>query len=63
MTAVPTQEAPAMLAVLLSVALSAAATPTGVTLTGVVSDKAGRPLPGATVFVRMAAPRKGGGVL
>jgi hypothetical protein len=50
-----------MLAVLVSAALSA--TPAGVTLTGVVSDKAGRPLPGATVFVRMAAPRKGVGVL
>jgi hypothetical protein len=52
-----------MLVVLVSAALSAGATPTGVTLTGVVSDKAGRPLPGATVFVRMATPRKGVGVL
>jgi hypothetical protein len=34
-----------------------------VTLTGVVADKAGRPVPKATVFVRTAAPRKGVGVL
>jgi hypothetical protein len=28
-----------------------------------VQDKAGRPVPRATVFVRTAAPRKGVGVL
>ena len=33
------------------------------TLTGVVRDDAGRPLTGATVFVRTAAPHKGVGVL
>jgi protocatechuate 3,4-dioxygenase beta subunit len=43
--------------------LSADPAPEGLTLTGVVTDKSGRPLPGATVFVRTAAPRKGVGVL
>jgi hypothetical protein len=62
MTAVLTKEAPAMLAVLVSAALWAG-TPQGVTLSGVVTDRAGHPLPAATVFVRTAAPRKGVGVL
>jgi hypothetical protein len=35
----------------------------GLTLSGVVQDAAGRPLPKATVFIRTAAPRKGVGVL
>jgi hypothetical protein len=52
-----------MLALLVAAALSAEPTPKGVTLTGVVQDKAGRPVPKATVFVRTAAPRKGVGVL
>jgi hypothetical protein len=32
-------------------------------LTGVVQDEKGSPLPKATVFIRTAAPRKGVGVL
>jgi hypothetical protein len=52
-----------MLAFVLAAALTAEPAPRGLTLTGVVTDKAGRPLPGATVFVRTAAPRKGVGVL
>jgi hypothetical protein len=35
----------------------------GPTLSGVVEDATGRPLPKATVFIRTAAPRKGVGVL
>jgi hypothetical protein len=35
----------------------------GPTLSGVVEDASGRPLPKATVFIRTAAPRKGVGVL
>jgi hypothetical protein len=51
-----------MLALLATVALAAdpAARPA---ITGVVQDDKGRPLAGATVFVRTAAPRKGVGVL
>jgi protocatechuate 3,4-dioxygenase beta subunit len=52
-----------VLALLLAAALSADPTPKGLTLTGVVRDKAGRPVPNATVFVRTAAPRRGVGVL
>jgi protocatechuate 3,4-dioxygenase beta subunit len=54
-----------MLALILAAALPAAPVPThqGMTLTGTVKDKAGRPVPKATVFVRTAAPRKGVGVL
>jgi hypothetical protein len=35
----------------------------GATLTGVVTDSSGRPLPKTTVFIRTAAPRQGVGVL
>ena len=52
-----------LLALLVAAALSADPAPKGLTLTGVVQDKAGRPVPRATVFVRTAAPRKGVGVL
>jgi hypothetical protein len=52
-----------MLAFVVAAALAPEPAAKGLTLTGVVSDKAGRPLPGATVFVRTAAPRKGVGVL
>jgi hypothetical protein len=52
-----------MLALLVAAAISADPPPKGLTLTGVVQDKAGRPVPRATVFVRTAAPRKGVGVL
>lgn len=51
-----------MFAVLVAAALSAPP-PAGLTLTGVVADKNGQPVKGATVFVRTAAPRKGVGVL
>jgi hypothetical protein len=52
-----------MLALLVAAALSADPAPKGLTLTGVVQDKAGRPVAKAAVFVRTAAPRKGVGVL
>jgi hypothetical protein len=52
-----------MFALLVATALSAELAPKGLTLTGVVKDKAGRPVAKATVFVRTAAPRKGVGVL
>nr|AHZ45658.1 dioxygenase [uncultured bacterium] len=42
---------------------STLAFPQTLTLTGVVQDAAGKPLAGATVFIRTAAPRKGVGVL
>jgi hypothetical protein len=48
---------------MLALVVAAALAPKGLTLTGIVTDKEGRPLPGATVFVRTAAPRKGVGVL
>jgi hypothetical protein len=38
-------------------------TPSRPTLSGVVQDALGRPLPKATVFIRTAGPRKGIGVL
>ena len=47
----------------LVVTAALAAPPADTTLTGTVTDKAGRPLSGATVFIRTAAPRKGVGVL
>jgi hypothetical protein len=37
--------------------------PGGLTLSGVVQDGAGAPLPKATVFIRTAGPRQGVGVL
>lgn len=52
-----------MLAMVITSVLYAAPSPKGLTLTGTVTDKAGRPLPSATIFVRTAAPRKGIGVL
>jgi hypothetical protein len=52
-----------MLAVVVAAALAAEPASRGLTLTGVVTDKAGQALPGATVFVTTAAPRKGVGVL
>ena len=52
-----------MLAFVVAALLSAHPAPKGLTLTGAVTDKEGRPLPKATVFVRTAAPRKGIGVL
>jgi hypothetical protein len=47
----------------LLVATALAADPARPTLTGEVRDGAGRPLAGATVFVRTAAPKRGVGVL
>jgi hypothetical protein len=52
-----------MLALVLAAAISAEPSPKALTLTGAVKDRAGRPVPGATVFVRTAAPRQGVGVL
>ena len=53
-----------MFALLATFALAAdPSAPERLTLTGVVRDGEGRPLAGATVFVRTAAPRKGVGVL
>jgi hypothetical protein len=50
----------------LFIAASIAAFPApakGLTVTGVVRDEAGTPIPKATVFIRTAAPRRGPGVL
>jgi hypothetical protein len=55
-----------MFVLLAATVLAADPTPTKpppLTLTGVVRDAAGRPLPKATVFIRTAGPRKGVGVL
>ena len=52
-----------MLAFVVAALLSAHPAPKGLTLTGTVTDKASRPLPRATIFIRTAAPRKGIGVL
>jgi hypothetical protein len=52
-----------MLALLVAAVLCADPPPKGLTLTGAVQDKTGRPVPRSTVFVRTAAPRKGVGVL
>jgi hypothetical protein len=52
-----------MLALLVAAAISANPPPKGLTLTGVVQDKDGRPVPSTTVFVRTAAPRVGFGAL
>ena len=52
-----------MLALLVAAAISANPPAQGLTLTGVVQDQAGRPVPRATVFVRTAGPREGVGVL
>jgi hypothetical protein len=54
-----------MNALLLIFAASLAAGPTsrGPTLTGIVQGEAGRPVAGATVFIRTAGPRQGVGVL
>jgi protocatechuate 3,4-dioxygenase beta subunit len=55
---------PAMLALLAAAVLAAPAPASkGLMLRGVVTDKDGRPVPKATVFIRTAAPRKGVGVL
>ena len=51
-----------MLALLITIAFSADPTAKPA-ITGVVQDDKGRPVAGATVFVRTAAPRKGVGVL
>jgi hypothetical protein len=48
---------------LAAAALAANPAPQGQTLTGVVRDAAGQPVPRATVFVRTAGPRQGVGVL
>jgi hypothetical protein len=53
-----------MLALLAVACLAADPTPAArPTLTGVVHDGSGKPLANATVFIRMAAPRKGVGIL
>jgi hypothetical protein len=52
-----------MFPTLVAAALAASAPAQGVTLTGVVQNTTGHPLPKATVFIRTAAPRTGIGVL
>jgi hypothetical protein len=52
-----------MLPLLVVFALAAQTPPSGPTLSGVVRDASGNPVPKATVFIRTAAPRKGIGVL
>jgi hypothetical protein len=51
-----------MLALLIALTI-AGPTETGQTLTGVVRDEAGKPVPQATIFIRTAGPRRGVGVL
>jgi hypothetical protein len=52
-----------MLTLFIVVGLGSDPVPSVPTLSGVVRDDAGRPLPKATVFIRTAAPRQGVGVL
>jgi hypothetical protein len=52
-----------MIPFLIAIALAGDPAAKGPTLSGVVEDAAGRPLPRATVFIRTAGPRQGVGVL
>ena len=52
-----------MLPILIAMMLAGEPASEGATLSGVVEDAAGKPLPKASVFIRTAAPRQGVGVL
>jgi hypothetical protein len=52
-----------MIPLLIAIALAGDPASKGPTLSGIVEDAMGRPLPKATVFIRTAAPRQGVGVL